>query len=82
MKLKREELKNQGKVNTEVSEITKGDLIEVFGVTKNQMVKAVEILGKDKNTKNSGSLSGISTSARIPSWHMHEMRTNLVGIWR
>ena len=57
MKLKREEFKKQGKVDTEVSETTEGDLIEAFRVTKNQMVKAAEILAKDKNTENSGNLS-------------------------
>ena len=44
MKLRREELKKQGKVNTEVSKITKGDLVEAFGITKDQMMKAGKIL--------------------------------------
>ena len=57
MKLKKEELKKQGKVNTEVSEITKGDLVEAFGITKDQMIKAGKILSKDEKTKNSGNSS-------------------------
>ena len=57
MKLKKEELKKQGGASTEVNEITEEDLIEAFGVTKNQMLKAAEILVKDENTKNSGNLS-------------------------
>ena len=40
MKLRREELKKQGKVDTEVSGITKEDLVEAFGITKDQMTKA------------------------------------------
>ena len=52
MKLRREELKKQGIAQTEVSEISEGDLVEAFGITKNQMVRAAEILAKDKNTKN------------------------------
>ena len=57
MKLRKEELKKQGKVNTEVSKITEGDLVEVFGITKDQMMKADEILTKNKNTENSGNSS-------------------------
>ena len=37
MRLKKEELKRQGKVNVEVSEVTEEDLIDAFGVTKDQM---------------------------------------------
>ena len=44
MRLKRDELKNKGKVETEVSEITEGELVEAFGITKDQMVRAAEIL--------------------------------------
>ena len=46
MKIKREELKKQGKSSTQVNEITEGDMIQAFGVTKDQMQKAAEILGK------------------------------------
>ena len=54
MKLKKEELKKQSQVQTEVSEINEGDLVEAFGVTKDQMVRAAEILTKDKYTKKLG----------------------------
>ena len=57
MRLKREELKNKGKVETEVSEITEGELVEAFGITKDQMVRAAEILTKDENTKKLGNSS-------------------------
>ena len=57
MRLKKEELKNKGKVETEVSEITEGELVEAFGVTKDQMVRAAEILAKDVNTKKLGNSS-------------------------
>ena len=57
MKLKRGEPKNKGKVETEVSKITEGELVEAFGITKDQMVRAAEILAKDKNTKKLGNSS-------------------------
>ena len=57
MRLKRDKLKNKGKVETEVSKITKGELVEAFGITKDQMVRAAEILTKDENTEKSGNSS-------------------------
>ena len=57
MKLKKEELKKQSWVQTEVSEINQGDLVEVFGVTKDQMARAAEILANDEYTKKLGHLS-------------------------
>ena len=54
MKLKKDELKKEGKVNAEVSEVTEENLIEAFGVTKAHMSKAAEILGKGENTENLG----------------------------
>ena len=54
MKLTREELKKQGVAQSEVSEINEGDLVEAFGISKNQMARAAEILTKDKNTEKSG----------------------------
>ena len=38
MRLQKEELKKQGKVDAEVSEITEEDLIGAFGVTKDHML--------------------------------------------
>ena len=53
MKIKREELKKQGKSSTQVNEISERDMIQAFGVTKDQMEKAAEILGQGrKKLKN------------------------------
>ena len=54
MKLRREELKKQGVAQTEVSEISEGDLVETFGIAKNQLIRAAEILTKDENTEKLG----------------------------
>ena len=48
----RKELKNQGKVDAEVSEVTKEDIIGTFGVTKDHMLKAAEILGNEVSTEH------------------------------
>ena len=57
MKIKGEELKKQGKNSTQVNKITEEDMIRVFGVTKDQMQKAADILGKDEKTEKSENLS-------------------------
>ena len=57
MQLKKEELKKQGKVDTKVSKVTKDDVINAFGVTKDHMLEAAKILGNEGNTKNSGKSS-------------------------
>ena len=71
MKMKREELKKQDKVSTQVNKITSGDLLQVFrvtksqmqhliqafGVTKDQMQKVAKILSKDKTTEKLGNSS-------------------------
>ena len=44
-------------MNTKVSEITEEDLVEAFGIIKDQTMKAGEILSKNKNTKNLENLS-------------------------
>ena len=54
MKLRREELKKQGIAQTEVSKISEGDLVEAFGITKNQMTRAAEILTWNENTEKLG----------------------------
>ena len=36
MRLKRDELKNKGKVETQVSKITRGEVVEAFGITREQ----------------------------------------------
>ena len=51
MKLKKDELKNQGKITTEVSGIMENDMINAFGVTKDNIMKVAEILGKEEKTK-------------------------------
>ena len=53
MKLRKEELKRQGKPQMEVNEIGEEDLVEAFGISKDQMVRAAEILAKDENTEKS-----------------------------
>ena len=40
MKLKREELKKQGRSSNQVNELTEGNLIQAFSVTEDQMEKA------------------------------------------
>ena len=52
MKLRREELKKGGKVEAEVSEVTKEDVGIVFGATKSHMLQAAKILQAEENAKN------------------------------
>ena len=54
MKLRKEELKKQGKVEAEVSEVTEEDVAKAFGVTKDHMLEAAKILQAEENTKNLG----------------------------
>ena len=54
MKLKREELKKQGKSSNQVNEITESNLIQAFGVTEDQMEKAALMLNGSKSTGKSG----------------------------
>ena len=54
MQLKKEELKKQGKVNAEVSEVTEEDIINAFGVTNAHMMETAKILHNEGNTKNMG----------------------------
>ena len=57
MKLKREELKKQGKSSNQVNEITESNLIQAFGVTEDQMEKAASLLNRSKFTKKLGNSS-------------------------
>ena len=57
MTIKKEELKEQGKSSTQVNKMMVRDMIQAFGVTKDQMEKAAEILGKDEKTENMGNSS-------------------------
>ena len=53
MRIKKEELKKQGKSGIQVNEITEKDMKQAFGITEDQMEKATDILGKDrKKLKN------------------------------
>lgn len=54
MKLKNERLKKEGKMDAKVNELTEESLFNAFGVTKDHMLNAAEILAKEKNTKHSG----------------------------
>ena len=64
MKLKKEELKKQGKVESEVSKVTEGDLIEAFGVTKDQMMKSSRNTSKRQEDQKFRKLIGL-TSKRL-----------------
>ena len=57
MKLKWEELRKQERNNTQVNEITEGDLIQAFSVTKDQMEKAAAMQGRSEKTEKSGNPS-------------------------
>ena len=57
MKLKREELRKQTRSSNQVNEITEGDLIQAFSVTKDQMEKAATIISRDERTKKLGKSS-------------------------
>ena len=64
MKLKWEELRKQERNNTQVNEITEGDLIQAFSVTEGQMKKAAAMLGKSEKTKKIGKFVSL-TSKRL-----------------
>ena len=53
MKLKREELKKQGRSSSQINEITEGNLIQAFSVTEDQMEKAATILSRSEETEKS-----------------------------
>ena len=58
MKLKQEELKKKKGISSpQVNEITKGEMTQAFGVMKEQMQRAAEILGKNERSKELGNLS-------------------------
>ena len=57
MQLRKEELKKQGKVEAEVSEVIEEDVISTFGVTKDHMLEVAKILETEGNTKNLGHTS-------------------------
>ena len=57
MKLKREELKKQGKSSNQVNEITESNLIQAFRVTEDQMEKAGSLLNGSEITEKLGNLS-------------------------
>ena len=57
MKLKREELKRQGRSSNQVNELTESNLIQAFSVTEDQMEKAALMLNRSENTEKSGNSS-------------------------
>ena len=57
MKLKREELKKQGKSSNQVNQITESNLIQAFRVTEDQMEKAALMLNGSEITEKSGNSS-------------------------
>ena len=54
MQLRKEELKKQGKVEAEVSEVTKDAVISMVGVIKDHMLKVANILKTEGDTENLG----------------------------
>ena len=57
MKLKREELKKQGRSSNQVNKLTENNFIQAFSVTEDQMEKAASMLSRSENTKKSGNSS-------------------------
>ena len=57
MRLKRDEMKNQGGGSKQVNEITENNFMQAFSVTEDQMDKAASILDGSESTKNWGNLS-------------------------
>ena len=57
IKLKREELKKQGKSSNQVNEITESNLIQAFGVVEDQMEKAASLLNRSEFTEKLGNSS-------------------------
>ena len=57
MKLKREELKKQGKSSNQVNEITESNLMQAFGITEDQMEKAASMLNGSEITEKLGNSS-------------------------
>ena len=73
-RIKREELKKQGKSSAQVNEITERDMIQAFGVTEDKMEKAAEILGKDRKKLKSQEIrhsdyqKGMNLRATMTVW--------------
>ena len=61
MKLKREELKKQGRGSNQVNEITENNFIQAFGVTEDQMGKAASMLSRSENTEKSGNFLSLTS---------------------
>ena len=61
MKLKKEELKKQGKTSNQVNEITESNLIQAFSVTEDQMDKAALMLSRNENTEESGNFVSLTS---------------------
>lgn len=53
MQLRKQELRKQGKVVAEVSEVTEEDIINAFGVTKDHMREAAILLESEGKTEKS-----------------------------
>ena len=52
-----DELKEQRSSSRKVNEITENNFIQAFGLTEDQMDKAVAILDRNESTEKSGNLS-------------------------
>ena len=52
MQLKRQDLKMEGKVAAEVSEVMEEDITNTFSRTKDHMMETAKMMGAEGNTKN------------------------------
>ena len=61
MQLRKEELKKQGKVEAEASEVSEDAVISTFRVTKDYMLEVVKILETEGDTENLGGPFSLTT---------------------
>ena len=79
IELKREELKSQGRSSNQVNDLTEGNLIQAFGVSKDLMEKAVSMLSRNEDTKKSGNFS--LTSKRLQGYRCRQQYNGKRGIF-
>ena len=61
MKLKKEELKKQGKTSNQVNEIMESNLIQAFSVTEDQMDKAASSAKQERKHRKIGKFVGLTS---------------------
>ena len=62
----RNEKPTKENVQSEVGEVSRGNLVEAFGITMDQMMRAAEILTKDESTEKLGHMSAWLTKGYEP----------------